>query len=638
MALKTIQKITNKQIAEKGVQALSDRPNVSARYGTGGLSAAQLKLWFDKLATFLAERINEIVDVFSSDEVANYIRVCLDEYDIDNFGDLVVAFTDGNFAERVLQVFPSAGSTEKQALQTIINNIAAQISGNIENIANLDRDKLDKVISTNTYKRAYIIMPDGTQAVALISESAIEGHIPAYTTGGRLNVSEPINDGQAANKKYTDDKAKTLGCTVDMQVDPNTYIVTLQLKNSVGAVLSTTTIDLPLESVVVGGSYDEGKKEVVLTLDNDNVIRFSVADIIDGLVSAAVYEQGISAVSEKVTQNTEELKSFKEQINEELELLASKEFVNEALETVKESGGNADTVDGMHASHFGNSISLLIDSSTYIMKAQLKNCDGVILSESTIDLPIESMVVDASYSDGKITLTLKNGNKIDNIDISDLVGGLASTEYVDNAIQSYKDEVNYKPISVSLSDNVADQEIGAEVTSVTLSWTIDNQDAETLTLKGPGITEPLDVKGIPSKTLTLTGLSITTDASWTLTATDKKGTERTSSTSINFYNGVYYGVADSTTYNSALISGLTKILQDGRNNTFGANAGKDKYVYYCVPSAYGTCSFKDLDSDFGFAMSKVSRIIFTNENDWPEEYDIYRSDNHSLGEVNIEVK
>ena len=128
MALKKITKITNKQIAEKGVQALADRPNLTAQYGASGLSAAQLKSWFDKLATFLAERINEISDAISGDEATNYIRVCLDEYGVDNLGALITAFTDGYFAEKILQLFPSAGSTQKQALQLVINRVAEDIS------------------------------------------------------------------------------------------------------------------------------------------------------------------------------------------------------------------------------------------------------------------------------------------------------------------------------------------------------------------------------------------------------------------------------------------------------------------------------------------------------------------------------
>jgi hypothetical protein len=128
MALKTIPKITNKQIAEKGVQALADRPNLSAQYGASGLSAKQLKLWFDNLATFLAERINEISGTISSNEAANYIRVCLDDYDIDNLGTLIQSFTNGEFAKKILQVYPSVAATKTEALQTTINNFAKIIS------------------------------------------------------------------------------------------------------------------------------------------------------------------------------------------------------------------------------------------------------------------------------------------------------------------------------------------------------------------------------------------------------------------------------------------------------------------------------------------------------------------------------
>ena len=51
--MKKLGNITNEQIKEKGVQALDDRPNAASQYGQSGLTAAQLKLWFDKLATFL---------------------------------------------------------------------------------------------------------------------------------------------------------------------------------------------------------------------------------------------------------------------------------------------------------------------------------------------------------------------------------------------------------------------------------------------------------------------------------------------------------------------------------------------------------------------------------------------------------
>ena len=66
--MKKLGNITNEQIKEKGVQAFADRPNAASQYGHSGLTAAQLKLWFDKLATFLAGKINEIQNVISGDE------------------------------------------------------------------------------------------------------------------------------------------------------------------------------------------------------------------------------------------------------------------------------------------------------------------------------------------------------------------------------------------------------------------------------------------------------------------------------------------------------------------------------------------------------------------------------------------
>jgi hypothetical protein len=44
-------------------------------------------------------------------------------------------------------------------------------------------------------------------------------------------------------------------------------------------------IDLPLESVVVSGSYDAVNKKVILTLENGNTVEFSVADLVAGLQS-----------------------------------------------------------------------------------------------------------------------------------------------------------------------------------------------------------------------------------------------------------------------------------------------------------------------------------------------------------------
>ena len=72
--------------------------------------------------------------------------------------------------------------------------------------------------------------------------------------------------------------------TLSLTINSSTFVMTGQLKDQNGDNLGTAqTIDLPLESVVVGGSYNSQTKKVVLTLQNGNTIEFSVADLVAGL-------------------------------------------------------------------------------------------------------------------------------------------------------------------------------------------------------------------------------------------------------------------------------------------------------------------------------------------------------------------
>jgi len=69
-----------------------------------------------------------------------------------------------------------------------------------------------------------------------------------------------------------------------LEINSENYVVSACLKNSNGEQIGETqSIDLPLESMVVGGSYDDATKKVVLTLKNGNTVEFSVADLVSGL-------------------------------------------------------------------------------------------------------------------------------------------------------------------------------------------------------------------------------------------------------------------------------------------------------------------------------------------------------------------
>lgn len=111
-------------------------------------------------------------------------------------------------------------------------------------------------------------------------------------TNKTINITVPTTAADVsalpASTKY--------GANLTMSIDPTTYEVTITLKDQDGNNLGTTqTIDLPLESVVVSGSYDSSTKEVVLTLQGGSTIRFSVADLVSGLQSEITSTNKLSA-------------------------------------------------------------------------------------------------------------------------------------------------------------------------------------------------------------------------------------------------------------------------------------------------------------------------------------------------------
>ena len=111
---------------------------------------------------------------------------------------------------------------------------------------------------------------------------ADEGKI-VRVSGGRY-VLEPIPEGEISIED----------CTLDLSLDPSTFVITASLKDKKGTVIAQDSIDLPLESVVVNGSASGGV--VTLTLQNGNTITFGVGDIVDGLVSQSDYAKGIARI------------------------------------------------------------------------------------------------------------------------------------------------------------------------------------------------------------------------------------------------------------------------------------------------------------------------------------------------------
>lgn len=99
------------------------------------------------------------------------------------------------------------------------------------------------------------------------------------------------------NQKLSKYSLKTeTGAQVEIVFDTSTYVMSIQLLDNEGNLLyQSSEIDLPLESMVVDGEYDAATKEIVLTLDSGSKVRFSVSDLVNGLVSESQLTETLAA-------------------------------------------------------------------------------------------------------------------------------------------------------------------------------------------------------------------------------------------------------------------------------------------------------------------------------------------------------
>lgn len=111
-------------------------------------------------------------------------------------------------------------------------------------------------------------------------------------TNKTINVVVPT---EAADVNALPDSTK-YGSTIEFSINSSTYVLTAALKDQDGNVLGTAqTVDLPLESVVVSGAYDNVNKKIILTLQDGSTIDVPVADLVAGLQAEITPTNKLSA-------------------------------------------------------------------------------------------------------------------------------------------------------------------------------------------------------------------------------------------------------------------------------------------------------------------------------------------------------
>ena len=198
------------------------------------------------------------------------------------------------------------GMTVLTALQRRVDASAVSSS-----FANVEEALRDGILPSDYFNNASFInqVDDGDKAYAVFQRS-----------GDNMNLAgwdEPIPDQTGNSGKFltTDGSdmswyqitASDVGALPDstkygasfvLSMNSSTFVITAQLKDQDGNNLgSAQTIDLPLESVVVNGSYDNATKSLILTLENGNTITIPVADLISGLQEELVSGTNIKTIN-----------------------------------------------------------------------------------------------------------------------------------------------------------------------------------------------------------------------------------------------------------------------------------------------------------------------------------------------------
>jgi hypothetical protein len=163
------------------------------------------------------------------------------------------------------------------------------------------------------------------------------------------------------------------------------------------------------------------------------------------------------------------------------------------------------------------------------------------------------------------------------------------------------------------------QEKGMTVTDTNLSWTY---NTPTYPVTNQEINQGVGVIPVGTLTIALSGLSITSDFTWRLTATNTVETP-TADTTIYFRNKRYWGPDAKTSLGSADILTLpSSEFATNRLTTKVFDCSGGNYIWLCYPTSWGVGEFWV----GGFLTTFIQNIVsHTNASGHTENYYTYRS-------------
>lgn len=183
--------------------------------------------------------------------------------------------------------------TQLDGKQATISDLATIRSGASAGATAVQPGDLATVATTGAYSDLSSTPTIGSATLTIQKNgTAIDSFSANATSNKTINITVPTTASDVSalpsSTKY--------GASLSMSIDNTTYVITTALKDQDGNTLGTAqTIDLPLETMVVGASYNDTTKKIVLTLKNGNTVDFSVADLVSGLQTEITSSAKLSA-------------------------------------------------------------------------------------------------------------------------------------------------------------------------------------------------------------------------------------------------------------------------------------------------------------------------------------------------------
>lgn len=284
------------------------------------------------------------------------------------------------------------------------------------------------------------------------------GIVQRESTGQIRVPTTPTQSYHAASKSYVD---SNYGKKVELDIDNDTFVLTVKLLNNFDTSISSASVDLPLESIVVSAQYYDTYTYQGTTYTQVLVIELAttseptivpIGDLVSGLVSETTFNNAVAQLQTNInacvqkTSSTNVLYGTNGSGNQTNVAYSPNVVQNGIVQrdatgqinvsNTPSAGSNA--TSKTYVDTFGRTLDFTIDTTTYTMTFKLKDNSGNVISTQTIDLPLETMVVDGYYdSDNEnLVLELKNGSTI-TIPISDLISGLVSETSLATTLSNY---------------------------------------------------------------------------------------------------------------------------------------------------------------------------------------------------------